>query len=255
MLLFLAPLVGFAAGVLGSMFGLGGGFLLVPLLNIAGVDMRVAVGTSASAIFFNMLSSTLAYSRYRYVIYRAGLLLSATAIITAYLGAQLTSLLDANTLRVLFGLLLIFVGTRVYLNRGGRSDLDGNRLKWSLRNYAILSLGGSLAGLMAGLLGIGGGVVNVPLLTSLGVAIHYAVATSSMAITLTSITSALTHHTLGNVDLQLLVLLAPSLIIGAQVGASVARRTKTGTLKKGFAVTLWFVAARMVLKGIGLPIP
>ncbi|MEM0014132.1 MAG: TSUP family transporter, partial [Zestosphaera sp.] len=62
MLLFLAPLVGFAAGVLGSMFGLGGGFLLVPLLNIAGVDMKVAVGTSASAIFFNMLSSTLAYS-------------------------------------------------------------------------------------------------------------------------------------------------------------------------------------------------
>ncbi|MEM2682224.1 MAG: sulfite exporter TauE/SafE family protein, partial [Zestosphaera sp.] len=87
---FVASLIGLGAGVLGSMFGLGGGFLIVPLLNIAGVDIRVAVGTSASAIFFNMLSSTIAYSRYKYVVYKAGALLSATAVVTAYFGAQLT---------------------------------------------------------------------------------------------------------------------------------------------------------------------
>lgn len=248
-------LAGFAAGLLGSMFGLGGGFLIVPLLNILGVDMKVAIGTSTSAIFFNMLSSTLAYSRHKYVIYRAGLLLSATAIITAYFGAQLTSMLDTNTLRMMFGLLLIIVGARVHVGRGNKSGSDKKELEWNLKNYAALSLGGSLAGLLAGLLGVGGGVVNVPLLTSLGLAIHYAVATSSMAIALTSITSALTHYTLGNVDLQFLALLAPSLIIGAQTGASLARRTKSTTLRKGFVITLWFIAMRMVLKSAGIPVP
>ncbi len=90
--------------------------------------------------------------------------------------------------------------------------------------YRVM-LGGCLAGFVAGLLGVGGGVVNVPFLTSLGFSMHYAVATSSMAITITSVTSALTHYALGNVDLGLLTSLAPSLIVGAQVGASLGADT------------------------------
>lgn len=255
MLFVLAPLIGLAAGVLGSMFGLGGGFLMVPLLNIVGVDMKVAVGTSASAIFFNMLSSTIAYSRYKYVVYRAGLFLSVTAVATAYFGAQLTRILNADVLRMLFGAALILVGLRIYISKEGKERDVRRDMNWDLGTYMKLSLGGCLGGLVAGLLGVGGGVVNVPLLTMLGFTIHYAVATSSMAITITSITSALTHYTLGNVDLQLLTLLAPSLIVGAQVGALTAKKTKSRTLRKGFTVTLWFIAVRMLLKGIGLPVP
>lgn len=250
-----ASLIGLGAGILGSMFGLGGGFLMVPLLNIAGVDMRIAVGTSASAIFFNMLSSTIAYSRYRYVVYRAGILLSVTAVITAYFGAQLTRALDPDLIRVIFGVVLIYVGLRVAITAANNRALESTVVRWNTRNYTVLVLGGCLAGFVAGLLGVGGGVVNVPLLTSLGFLMHYAVATSSMAITLTSVTSALTHYTLGNVDLGLLISLAPSLIVGAQVGASIAKRTKSVTLKRGFAVVLWFIAARMILKGLGFSIP
>jgi len=73
-----------------------------------------------------------------------------------------------------------------------------------------LGRNGALAGLLAGFLGVGGGVVNVPLLVSLNVPIHYAVATSSFTITFTSITSATTHYTLGNVDLYMLVALTPN---------------------------------------------
>ena len=255
MLFFLAPLIGLMAGVLGSMFGLGGGFLMIPLLNIAGVDMKVAIGTSASAIFFNMLSSTIAYSRYKYVVYRAGLFISVTAVVTAYFGAQLTRILNADVLRVLFGAVLILVGLRIYAGKEGKERDARRDMNWDSSTYAKLLLGGCLGGFVAGLLGVGGGVVNVPLLTMLGFTIHHAVATSSMAITVTSITSALTHYTLGNVDLQLLALLTPSLIVGAQVGALIAKKTKSRTLRKGFAITLWFVSLRMLLKGIGLLVP
>ncbi|MFN3267859.1 MAG: sulfite exporter TauE/SafE family protein [Zestosphaera sp.] len=250
-----ASLIGFSAGVLGSMFGLGGGFLMVPLLNIVGIDMRVAVGTSASAIFFNMLSSTIAYSRYKYVVYRAGALLSVSAVVTAYFGAQLTKVLDPDLLRAVFGFVLVLVGLRMMIAGSNERVTGKNVVRWGVRNYVLLVLGGCLAGFVAGLLGVGGGVVNVPLLTFLGFLIHYAVATSSMAITITSVTSALTHYTLGNVDLGLLASLAPSLIVGAQIGALAARKTKSATLRKGFAVVLWFVAARMILKSLGFNIP
>ncbi len=228
---------------------------MVPLLNIVGIDMRVAVGTSASAIFFNTLSSTIAYSRYKYVVYRAGALLSVSAVVTAYFGAQLTKVLDPDLLRTVFGFVLVLVGLRMMIAGGDDKATGENVVRWGIRNYVLLVLGGCLAGFVAGLLGVGGGVVNVPLLTSLGFSIHYAVATSSMAITITSVTSALTHYTLGNVDLGLLASLAPSLIVGAQIGASTARKTKSATLRKGFVVVLWFVAARMILKSLGFSIP
>jgi len=53
----------------------------------------------------------------------------------------------------------------------------------------------------------------------------------------------------------LLISLAPTLIIGAQVGASIAKRTRSITLRRGFALVLWFIAARMILKGLGFNIP
>lgn len=251
----IAPILGLMAGILGSMFGLGGGFLIVPLLNIAGIDMKIAVGTSAAAIFFNAASATVAYARYGYVIFRAGMLLSVTAILSAYSGALLTEYMDVNVLRVMFGLVLIAVAFRVATIKERKSGPPLNQIRWTPRTYVTLLGGGVLAGLASGLFGVGGGVINVPLLTHMGSGMLFAAATSSMAITLTSITSALTHHSLGNVDPLLLLLLAPTLVLGAQIGAAVARRTSSLILRKGFSATLAFIALRMVLKGLGYQIP
>ena len=248
--------IGLVAGIAGSMLGLGGGFLMVPLLNIIGVDMRVAVGTSAAAVFFNSLSATLAYSRYRLVDFRAGLLLSLTAMVFAVVGARLTAYLDVNTLRVLFGVVLTLLSVRVATAKE-RGDPGSARGALSLGTATYVSMlgGGILAGLASGLLGVGGGVVNVPLLTHLGASMHVAVATSSMAITLTSISSAVTHYTLGNVDASLLAVLAPALIVGAQVGARVAKGSSSLALRRGFAAALVFISLRMILKGLGFQVP
>ncbi len=246
-LLVLAPLIGLAAGLLGAMFGLGGGFLMVPLLTISGIDMRVAIGTSSAAILFNAVSAVVAYSRYRYVVFRAGVIISATAVATAYLGAILTRIVDVRVLKVLFSLVLIYVAVRVALARGVDRGVENYRLTWDLRTYLTVTSGGLLAGLVAGLLGVGGGVVNVPLLTFLGVPMHNAVATSTLAIAITSTSSALTHYTIGNVDLQLLALLAPTLVVGAQLGASTAKRLRSLILRRGFAALLVFIALRTVL--------
>ncbi|WP_456421436.1 sulfite exporter TauE/SafE family protein [Thermococcus sp.] len=245
--------VGVFIGILAALFGLGGGFLIVPTLNFLGVEIHHAVGTSSAAVVFTSLSSALAYHRQRRIHYKAGLLLASTAVIGAYIGAWLTSFISAAQLKVIFGLALIVVAVRIY----GKKTAEPSEVKLEdvKVNYRLVPIGGFFAGIASGLLGVGGGIINVPFLTYLGLPIHYAVATSSFAIVFTATAGALKHYAMGNVETQWLVLLVPGLIIGAQLGARIAKRTRASSLKKAFAVVMALLALRMILKGLGLPVP
>jgi len=245
--------VGVFIGILAAMFGLGGGFLIVPTLNLLGVEIHHAVGTSSAAVVFTSLSSAIAYSRQKRIHYKAGLLLASTAVVGAYIGAWMTSFISASQLKVIFGLALVVVAIRIY--RKKTAEPTEVRLEDVEINYKLVPLGGFFAGIASGLLGVGGGIINVPFLTYLGLPIHYAVATSSFAIVFTATAGALKHYMMGNVELQWLVLLVPGLIVGAQLGARIAKRTKASDLKKAFAVVMALLALRMVLKGLGLPVP
>ncbi|ASJ04487.1 sulfite exporter TauE/SafE family protein [Thermococcus barossii] len=245
--------VGIFIGILAALFGLGGGFLIVPTLNFLGVEIHHAVGTSSAAVVFTSLSSALAYSRQGRIHYKAGFLLASTAVIGAYIGAWFTSFISPAQLKVIFGLALIVVAVRIY--RKKTAEPTEIMLKDVEIDYRLVPLGGFFAGIASGLLGVGGGIINVPFLTYLGLPIHYAVATSSFAIVFTATAGALKHYAMGNVEAQWLVLLVPGLIIGAQLGARIAKRTRASSLKKAFAVVMGLLALRMILKGLGFPIP
>uniref|UniRef100_UPI0026036CC5 sulfite exporter TauE/SafE family protein n=1 Tax=Thermococcus sp. TaxID=35749 RepID=UPI0026036CC5 len=192
--------VGVFIGTLAALFGLGGGFLIVPALNLLGVEMHHAVGTSSAAVVFTSLSSAIAYSRQRRIHYKVGLLLASTAVVGAYIGAWLTSFISAPKLKVIFGLALIVVAVRIY--RKKTAEPSEVRLEDVRVNYKLVPIGGFFSGIASGLLGVGGGIINVPFLVWLGMPIHYAVATSSFAIVFTSASSALKHYMLGNVELH-----------------------------------------------------
>ncbi|NJE84499.1 sulfite exporter TauE/SafE family protein [Thermococcus sp. CX2] len=245
--------VGVFIGILAALFGLGGGFLIVPTLNLLGVEIHHAVGTSSAAVVFTSLSSALAYSRQKRIHYKIGLLLASTAVIGAYIGAWMTSFISAGTLKVIFGATLIIVAIRIY--RKKTAEPTEVRLEDVEVDYRLVPIGGFFAGIASGLLGVGGGIINVPFLTWLGLPIHYAVATSSFAIVFTATAGAIKHYTLGNVELHWLVLLIPGLIVGAQLGARIAKRTKAKNLKNAFAVVMALLALRMILKGLGYPVP
>lgn len=240
--------IGLLTGFLAAMFGLGGGFLLVPLMNLMGVEIHKAVGTSSAAVVFTALSSTFAYTRQGRVLYRTGLMLALPAMVGAYAGALLTSYITPKELKLIFGITLIVVAYRTYQKKTAEpKEVNPKTLKL---NGKVLVLGAFFSGITSGLLGIGGGVINVPLLVWLGVPIHYAVATSSFAIILTSTISALKHYSLGNVETTWLVLLVPGLITGAQVGAKTARKIKAENLKGAFAILMAVLAVRMILKAV-----
>ncbi|QDA31270.1 sulfite exporter TauE/SafE family protein [Thermococcus indicus] len=245
--------VGVFIGILAALFGLGGGFLIVPTLNFLGVEIHHAVGTSSAAVVFTSLSSAIAYSRQKRIHYKVGLLLASTAVIGAYIGAWMTSFISAAQLKVIFGAALVVVAIRIY--RKKTAEPSEVKLEEVEVNYKLVPIGGFFAGIASGLLGVGGGIINVPFLTYLGLPIHYAVATSSFAIVFTATAGALKHYAMGNVETQWLVLLVPGLIIGAQLGARIAKRTRASSLKKAFAVVMALLALRMILKGLGLPVP
>ncbi|NJF25645.1 sulfite exporter TauE/SafE family protein [Thermococcus sp. Bubb.Bath] len=245
--------IGVFIGILAAMFGLGGGFLIVPTLNFLGVEIHHAVGTSSAAIVFTSLSSAIAYHRQRRIHYKAGLLLASTAVIGAYIGAWITSYISSSQLKVIFGAVLFLVAIRIYRKKS--VEPEEVRIEEVKLDYKIIPIGGFIAGIASGLLGIGGGAINVPFLTYMGLPIHYAVATSSFAIVFTATSGAIKHYTMGNVEVGWLLLLVPGLITGAQLGAKIAKRTRASQLTRAFAVVMAFLAIRMILKGMGYPFP
>ena len=91
--------IGIFIGILAALFGLGGGFLVVPTLNLLGVEIHHAVGTSSAAVVFTSLSSAIAYHKQGRIHHKAGLLLASTAVIGAYTGAWMTSYISASQLK------------------------------------------------------------------------------------------------------------------------------------------------------------
>ena len=228
-------------GTLASLFGLGGGFLIVPALTLLGMPVRHAVGTSSAVIIFSSLSAIIEYRKQEKINYKAGILIAIPSIIGAYIGACLTMHIQAGILKIIFGIVLLFVAFRMIKHE--------IHIEKKLK-YWLIPFGGFSSGIISGLLGVGGGIINVPFLAYLGLPIHTAVATSSFAIFFTSITSAFKHYFLGNVELIWLILFVPGIIIGAQFGAKLAKRVKAKNLKGAFSLLLIILALMMIFKGI-----
>ena len=260
----LTPLVAFLVGIIASMIGVGGGVFIVPFLTlVSDFSPQHAVGTSLAMIVFTSLSSTTRYSRQTRIDFKVGLILTLATVPGAFLGAYLTTLFTAELLGLTFGIFLIFVALRMAfpsnfhkhrLLRAQRSwhrkiiDSDGNVFEYDTNVNSGLALS-FLGGLSSGLLGIGGGSLMVPILhLIMSIPIHITVATSMFIMIFTSVSGVATHFSLGNVHLDYAILLCVGVIFGAQIGAHFSKKVSGKNLKRLFAVVLFLVSIRMILK-------
>lgn len=247
-------------GIVASILGIGGGVFLVPTLNlILGLNMHKAIGTSLFVIFFLTLSASLSYFRRKrnLVLWKLALVFESGSVPGAYLGAHLSNTLPSSWLKIGFSMVLLYTAFRMW--RGAEKGRSGeNESKQSINmkqidlkdpRYIILLIGlGLIAGLLSGLLGIGGGVVKVPIMKLiLGLPMHNAVATSAFMIVITSFMGSSTHFIMGNVDYLLGLTLIPFVMLGSNIGTRIAMRLKGATISRFFAVLLAFVAIRMIL--------
>ncbi|WP_287583727.1 sulfite exporter TauE/SafE family protein [Candidatus Borrarchaeum sp.] len=260
-------------GFISAMLGIGGGILLVPTLLFLGFDARQAVGISISAVMFTGISSFIEYFRQRRVDWKLGLLLESVTVPGAILGAYTTTLISTVFLEILFALLLL-INSVIVLKANSSCEIEINsdagqhitaghhRFFYVRRtlinsddknveyivNLALVLPASFLAGFAAGFFGISGGVLKVPVLIAGGLPVNLATGTSSLMVTITAFAAFLTHASLGHVNYVYLVFIAPSLVIGAQMGARFSHRVSATNLRYFIAGLYILLAGLLVLR-------
>ena len=257
----LSVIFAFFVGIISSALGVGGGFITTPSLIILGIGEVFAIGTVLFMIIFTALSSTIAYSRQKGLTeYRTGLLIATTTIIGSISGSITSSILaveDPQLFRIVFAVCLFPIAIKMIFYPKERKKV--NAITEEIEHDEIIFLGfekrellstlfGLVAGFSSGLLGIGGGVVMVPILVTVGkMPMHKAVATSMFIMIFTSIAGAGVKLTNGQVHPDLAFFLIIGIIIGAQVGARLVKRVNTIALQKIFGIMMIVALISIVL--------
>jgi len=213
--LWLIPL-GFAAGILGSMIGLGGGIIVVPVLTFLGFPPTLAASNSLFAAFSNAVASTFSYSRQKRIEYSLGLKLGLLSIPGTVLGAYVSSDVAPAIFKVLFGLVLVSSVVYIFL----RKKIE-TKEKTLSKQMIVFAIGASFfAGIISSFFGIGGGTVFVPLMVvGMGMTMKKAAPTSQFILLFASLSGITVHSILGHPDFMQAGLLAIGAFIGGLVGA------------------------------------
>lgn len=260
--------LGAGTGLVGSLLGLGGGVFLVPLLALGlGVPIRSAIAASLVSVIASASASSTVNLEKGLVNVRLGMVLEVATALGGLGGGLLAALLTQRQLFVVFGATLAAMGGIVALRSGRRNlvpdlgvdpGLLGGRLveggqvfAYRLRR-APLALGASLvAGAISGLLGLGGGIVKVPVLnTFCGIPIRVAAATSAFMIGVTAAASVFVYYARGDVALALAAAVALGALPASLLGARLSQRVEARSLKLLMAVVLLAVGARMAIEAL-----
>ncbi|AWB85529.1 sulfite exporter TauE/SafE family protein [Mycetocola zhujimingii] len=238
--------IGLAAGFLSGLFGVGGGILIVPaLLLLLALDQRIAAGTSLAAIVPMAAVGVLSYALSGSVDWIAGLLLVAGSVVGAQIGIRLLNRIPRRVVSWLFiGFLLVVIAT-LFLVTPSRDAF----VEITLLSGAGLVLLGLGTGVLSGLLGIGGGVVIVPLLILLfGASDLVAKGTSLAVIIPTALFGTIGNFRRGNVDLPAAAVIGVAACTTTAAGAAVAAVISPALSSVLFAVFLVAVAVQMTVK-------
>ena len=247
-------------GTLASMLGIGGGVIMVPLLIIVfGLSPLLAPSTTLLAALFAAIGSSLAYHRQkpRPVIVKAGVFLAATSVPGSVVGVWLRLLVPGDfALRLIFAVLLLPIAIRMlFAKKKGESDyvseVGSFQFSRVTNQKLVYSLIGSFcAGILSGLLGIGGGVLMVPVFSMvMGLPMHAAVATSMLTMIFTAMSGTVMNYLTGEIDLFYSAMLSIGMVTGAQFGPKLIRRVNAVRLKQIFGVVLVLPLIKMAELG------
>lgn len=221
--------IGLVSGILAGLFGIGGGVVMTPAIQVLlGAPPIVALATPLPVIFPTAIAGALSYRRRGELDTRAAAWLIGPGLVGAAAGAWLTELVDTTVLLVITAVLLGWQAVGIL--RSARRE------KWSAtpRPASGLALGliGFAAGAISGLLGIGGGIVMVPLLAGrLGMPLKRALGTSLLAIVALVVPGTVVHAVLGHIDVGMFLVLTVGAVPGARLGAAIALGAQERTLR------------------------
>ena len=245
---------GLVVGFTGTLIGAGGGFLIMPAFLIFYQDKGPTVLTAVSlaVVCANAISGSIAYAKMRRINYRAGLLFALAAVPGAIAGALIIDYIPAKTFDILFGITLIFVGTYLFISvekRLNSKQADAKSIPpYNVKVGMAIS---TVVGLLSSLLGIGGGIIHVPMMVYvLNFPVHFATATSHFTLAIMAMTGTIVHIYQGDLSGQwpLVLILAAGVITGAQIGAGISQRCKSAWIIKFLAIALALVGLRVMFQ-------
>lgn len=229
-----------------SMLGLGGAMVYNPLMVWFGYDFKsVVVPTGLLLNGLTAVSAAWAYYRKGMIDFSVALPLVITSALGAPAGAYFTQFISTNVLLGLFAVAVVFAGGRMLLVS---KATDPDTMRGTPRQRMLWGAGlGFGIGFIAGMLGIGGGFLIVPLLMAMGYPTKIAAATSAFTVVFSSFTGFLGHLAVGHFDWAFMLTLSVAVVIGSQIGARVmATQMKPRQIKQMFGVVLLFVGLKMI---------
>jgi len=260
-------IIGLITGTLASIVGLGGGFLIVPILILFfPLSAENAVAVSLVAICGTSFSATIGYIRQKRVDYKLSLLYDVLDVPGVVSGAYITTILK-DALVGVCGFFIIFISLLLVRNRevtsspardketrvtgkGWKrrmSDSSNQVFEYTIRRPSLALISSFMGGLVTGLAGLGGGITDATTMILLGVPPHIAVASSEFAMALTNGTGVIAHGILQNILLEYAFPLTVGTIIGAQIGCSLAKYIKVEALRRMLCAIAFLLGLRLIL--------
>ncbi len=238
-------------GFISAMAGIGGGSLLVPfMVLVLGYDIKIAVAASLLCVIATSSMAASEYLKRGIVDLRTALLLEPITSLGAVVGANLTLTLPSDIVEGLLGILLLYVSLTM-LRKSMLKDTTEISTHDSVEINRKRKIAGTIvsfiAGLTSGMLGIGGGVLKVPIMTLvMGIPIKTAVATSSFMIGLTASSGGIIYLVSGMVRAEIAASLIAGIIPGAFLGARYMRKLEPRTVRLIFSLLLLYASIRLI---------
>jgi uncharacterized protein len=259
----------FLAGLIGSLTGLGGGVIIIPLLTLVlGVDIHYAIGASIISVIATSSGSAAAYVREGITNVRIGMFLEIATTVSAVIGAVVTVFIDPNYIAIIFGSILLLSSAMMIRKKVDRSDNDtSGRLaiffklngsyptETGIKKYAVHNVGGGffmmfIAGIVSGLLGIGSGALKVIAMDNImRIPFKVSTTTSNFMMGVTAAASAVVYLHRGQIDPGIAMPVAVGVLLGATIGSKILMRVKADRLKVVFAAVVTFLALQMIYNG------
>ena len=246
-------LAGLLAGGLGALLGIGGGLILTPILTLAyGVPIHQAIGTSLCCVIATSTGAAASYVEHHLADIRLGMTLELATTVGAVSGALIAGVLPRQALAVLFAALMIYAGSSMLRRTSKEKNADSESLSsYTIRRLPLGLAGSGAAGIVSGLLGVGGGVIKVPVMyLVMGVPFKVATATSNLMIGVTAAASAFIYFARGDVKVGITAAAATGVFFGAHLGTRLMRRTPSRRLCLLFSVVVFYFAAMMIWKAL-----
>ncbi len=265
-------LVSIAAGFVGAMSGMGGGVVLIPAMTLLGMDIKQAIAVSIVSVIATSSGAASAYVRDRITNLRVGMFLEMFTIVGALAGAAITLASGQSVLFVVFGLVLLASWGTLFLERhqqwqpAARQDafsrwlaLEGSYYDQSTRQTVHYRgvrayFGGPLmflAGLVAGMLGIGAGALKVLIYDLvMGLPPKVSTTTSNLIIGVTALAGTSVYLAAGAINPGLIAPVVLGILLGAYAGTKVLVRLSNQAVRWFFLVVLLVLGVEMLVRGI-----